>query len=101
MFAAATYLLYWNEGRTVRRGDAIREARLSAVEMPDISKAAPSFDGKLVHAAGFADTKDVLRDGAFGVEVTAISLRRCVEYYQWIERSKSEKKEKSAALARL
>jgi hypothetical protein len=94
MFAAATYVLYWNEGRTVRRGDAIQEARQAAVEMPGVAAADPSFDGKLVHATGFADTKDVLRDAAFGVEATAISLRRDVEYYQWVERSKSETKDK-------
>jgi hypothetical protein len=91
---AGTYLLWWNEGRTVRSGDTIAEARLAAVEMADISKADSSFSGKLVHATGRADTKDVLKDAVFGIETNAIRLERSVEYYQWVEKSKSEEKEK-------
>ncbi|MBO4312461.1 MAG: hypothetical protein J5828_05640, partial [Desulfovibrionaceae bacterium] len=34
IIAAATCLLYWNEGRTVQTGDAITEAQLAAVAMP-------------------------------------------------------------------
>ena len=39
----ASFLLYWNEGRTVKTGDAIGEARAAAVELNDISKADPSL----------------------------------------------------------
>ncbi|MDR1508817.1 MAG: TMEM43 family protein [Synergistaceae bacterium] len=94
MFAIASYVLYWNEGRTVRQSDVILEARAAAVEMYDISNADPSFEGKLVHAAGRAETKDILKDATFGVETNAIKLERNVQYYQWVEKTKTEEKEK-------
>ena len=94
LIAAATFLLYWNEGRTVKTGGAIGEAQMNTVQMKDISKVAPSFDGKLVHATGRADTKDMLRDPVFGVGKVAVKLDRNVEYYQWRESSRTEKRTK-------
>jgi hypothetical protein len=96
LLAAATYLLYWNEGRTVRTGGAINEAQLACVEMKDISKVDPALDGKLVHAVGKADTKEILEDETFGIKTPgpAIKLARSTEYYQWVESAKSEKRKK-------
>jgi hypothetical protein len=94
LFAAGTWLLWYNEGRSVATGDAIAEARGAVVEMPDISKVDAAFSGKLVHATGFADTKETLEDPLFGLKTTAISLRRGVEYYQWVENAKSETRKK-------
>lgn len=94
LFIAATALLYWNEGRAVRTGDAIAEAQLATVPLPSISKVDPAFDGKTVYATGRAVTKDVLTDPDFGVKVNAIGLNRKVEFYQWTEQSKSETRKK-------
>lgn len=94
LIIAATWLMYWNEGRSVRTGDAIAEAQLVTEELPGISSLDSSFDGKLVHAAGKAETTDELTDGMFGVKVNAIKLRRKVEYYQWVETSQQEKRTK-------
>jgi hypothetical protein len=41
LIAAATFLLYWNEGRTVKTGGAIGEAQMNTVQMKDISKGGP------------------------------------------------------------
>ncbi|MEF2807339.1 MAG: hypothetical protein U0N16_02830, partial [Desulfovibrio sp.] len=94
LFIAATALLYWNEGRAVRTGDAIAEAQLATVPLPSISKVDPAFDGKTVYATGRAVTKDVLTDPDFGVKVNAIGLNRKAEFYQWTQQSKSETKKK-------
>ncbi len=67
---------------------------MNTVQMKDISRVAPSFDGKLVHATGRADTKDMLRDPVFGVGKVAVKLNRNVEYYQWRESSRTEKRKK-------
>ncbi len=91
---AATVLLYWNEGRTVKTGDAIGEAKAVMVEMKDPSKVDPSFEGKLVHAMGRADTQDRLEDPLFGVGKVAVKLERKVEYYQWKENTSTEKRKK-------
>lgn len=94
LIGAASFLLYWNEGRTVKTGDAIGEARAAAVELNDISKADPSFEGKVIHATGRAETQDRLQDPVFGVGVVAVKLERKVEYYQWRENSRTEKRKK-------
>lgn len=95
LIIAATYLMYWNEGRSVRTGDAITEAQLAAEELPSISSVDASFNGKLVHAVGGTATTDELTDPMFGIKVNnAVKLRRKVEYYQWIEESKQETRTK-------
>lgn len=52
MIALAIFLLYWNEGRAVRTGDAIAEAQMQTVALPGISTLDSSYDGKLVYATG-------------------------------------------------
>ncbi len=94
LIAVGTWLLYWNEGRTVKTSDSIIEAKAITVEMPDISKADFGLEGKLVHAYGKADTKDIVKDSMFGVEANAIAVSRKAEFYQWTEQSRSEKKKK-------
>ncbi|MGE9984951.1 TMEM43 family protein [Desulfovibrio sp. SGI.169] len=94
LIALATFLLYWNEGRAVRTGDAIAEAQMQTVELPGVGALDPSYDGKLVHATGRAVTEDSLTDSMFGITAKAIRLRRKVEYYQWVESSKQETRKK-------
>ena len=94
LVAAGTGLLYWNEGRTVKTGGAINEARLVAVEADDISRRDPALEGRVIYAAGRADTQDVLQDPIFGASATAINIARRVEYYQWTEQSRQEKRKK-------
>lgn len=94
LFIAGTVLLYWNEGRTVKTGDAISEARAVTVPVEDISQVDPALMGKVIHASGLADTTDTLVDPVFGVTTTAIKLSRKVEYYQWVEKAQSETRKK-------
>lgn len=94
LIVLATFLLYWNEGRAVRTGDAIAEAQMQTVELPGISTLDSSYDGKLVHATGRAITEDNLTDSMFGITANAIRLRRKVEYYQWVEESRQETRKK-------
>ena len=94
LFIIGTVLLFWNEGRTVKVKRALNQAADVTVEMPDISRIDPQFEGKMVHAIGDASTAEILSDGLFGISLNAINLSRNVEYYQWTEQSKEEKKEK-------
>ena len=94
LLAGGSFFLWNNEERSILTGDAIVEAQLATVELPDVSKVDPTFNGKMVHATGFADTKDVITDSIFGVKTTAIKLERKAEYYQWVESSKSETRQK-------
>ena len=94
VIALATWLLWWNEGRTFKTAGAIGEAELVTQDVQDVSKVDPELEGKVIHAIARADTKNILRDPVFGVEINAINLRREVEYYQWEEHSHSETRKK-------
>ena len=94
MFIAGTVLLFWNEGNFVKTKKSIQEAEKVVVRVDDVSNVDPALNGKLIHATAFANTEDVLTDDEFGVSERAISISRKVEYYQYVEHSKSEKKDK-------
>lgn len=94
LILVGTVLLYWNEGRTVKTGGAINEARSVVVRAEDISRVDPALAGKVIYATGRADTQDVLQDPIFGVSAPAINISRSVEYYQWQEHSREEKRKK-------
>ena len=94
LLVGGTVLLWWNEGDFVKTRDAINEAWKVAVELPQVGHIDPSFDGKLVHAVALADTKEILHDPVFGVGNRAIALKRNVEFYQWVEDSRTETKQK-------
>lgn len=94
LIVGGTILLWWNEGRAVKTTKMLKEAQGQVVEMPDISRIDPAFEGKLVHATGMVATSDSLFDSEFKVGARAISIRRDVEYYQWVEHAESESKDK-------
>ena len=94
LFFAGTALLWWNEGRAVKTTKMLEEAQGVTVEMPDVKKVDPQFEGQLVHATGLATTTDSLVDTQYGVGAVAIQLSHSVEYYQWVENVKEEKKDK-------
>ena len=94
LFVGGTVLIWWNEGRAVKTDKMLKEAQSQVVEMPDISRIDPAYEGKLVHAVGMATTADSLVDSKFKIGTRAIALKRDVEYYQWVEHSQSESKDK-------
>lgn len=91
---AGTIAIFWNENRAIKTYKAINRTQDVCVEMPDINTVNAEFNGKVVHATGIATTTETLTDSDFGVSVNAIALTRKVEYYQWVEHSKSETKDK-------
>ena len=86
-------LLFWGEGRAVKRAKALDEGAGNVVT---VAAAAPqsSDDGKLVHFTGSTEALESISDPLFGVETSALKLRRKVEFYQWTEHSKSEERKK-------
>jgi hypothetical protein len=89
LFLLAFPLLFWNEGRAVKRQKTLEEGAGAVVSI-----AADSVDGnlegKLVHLTGRAETDAVLTDPEFGVSSNAIKLTRNVEMYQWRENKESK-----------
>lgn len=94
LFIAGTALLFWNEGRTVKTTRMLKEAQGQCVELGDIAAVNADMNGKVVHASGLATTEERLADDTFGIGAVAIQIAREVEYYQWVETSHSETKDK-------
>lgn len=94
LIAAGTWLLWWNEEDTFKTAGAIGEAELVTQEVADISHIDSALEGKVIHAVGFADTKDVVRDSLFGIEASAINIERQAEFYQWEEHAHTETSKK-------
>lgn len=79
LFGASVWLLFYNEGRSRRRAQALDYA-LSQTQ---------SKDRPLTHISGQATTDEVLQDHEFGVAVNAIKLQRKVLIFQWEETTTS------------
>ncbi|WP_319521607.1 TMEM43 family protein [uncultured Desulfosarcina sp.] len=94
LFLGAFPLLFWNEGRAVKRYQTLKEGEGAVVSVaPD--RVDPANQGRLVHLSGTADTRETLTDSTFAVSQTALRLKRTVEMYQWKE-TKSTRTEKKA-----
>ena len=90
LVGVAIALLFWNEGRTVKRYRALKQGASECVEIKSDAVDAAN-DGKLVYTTGTMKTDDVLADTDFpSVSVNALKLKRNVEMFQWKEESRSE-----------
>lgn len=84
LVVAMLFLLFWNEGRAIKRARALAEGSESYIATtPDV--VLPENEGKFVHFIGKADVLEPLYDSEFGIEVDAIRLKRTVKMYQWKE----------------
>jgi hypothetical protein len=90
---AAFTLLFWNEGRAVKRYKTLSEGGGAVVSIP-VDRVDGANQGRLVHASALASTEETLSDPTFAVQANALKLRRTVEMYQWRENRKSEEKKK-------
>lgn len=93
LVAGGVALLFWNEGRAVKTAKALAEGASAVVSVP-VDRIDPANEGKLVHVSGKADTRESLEDADFGVKVTALSLSRSAEIFQWVEHQKTRRVKK-------
>ena len=93
LFFGSGGLLFWNEGRSVKRQTDLDEGR-GIVERVGMVKIGDTIskrrDNDLVYIAGLVDAGDhVIFDDGFSLNVTdatnAIKYERSVEMYQWVE----------------
>lgn len=94
MLIAGIVLLFWNEGRTVKTTRMLKEAEKICIDVPDITVQNPENAGQVIHATGIARTDEFLTDPYFRISANAIKLSREVEYYQVVEHSKTETRDK-------
>ncbi len=89
LFLGSFALLWFNEGRAVRRAQDLEEGASTAISV-DASALEAANEGKLIHTSGRATTDEQLQDDAFGVSAQVLKLKRKVEMYQWKERSEKK-----------
>lgn len=90
LLIACIWLLFWNEGRSVKTYRALVEGAGLVVSI-DNGSVDPANDGKLVHISGPVKPVGVPQDDVLGISAEgAAGLERIVEMYQWVETAKSE-----------
>lgn len=86
----AIYFLFWNEGRAIQTYRALVEGAGLVVAV-DSGRVDAANDGKLVHITGAVKPNGDVSDPQFGIRADgALSVRREVEMYQWVEKSESK-----------
>jgi hypothetical protein len=93
LFAVSFFVLWYNEGRSVKTAEALREVQQTVIPLTG-TEVASQNEGKLLYVTGTAKTSETLTDESLGITANAVKLLREVEMYQWVESSKSESKEK-------
>nr|WP_298103856.1 TMEM43 family protein [uncultured Shinella sp.] len=90
LLIACIWLLFWNEGRSVKTYRSLVEGAGLVVSV-DNGSVDPANEGKLVHISGPVKPVGVPEDNQLGISAEgAVGLDRVVEMYQWVEESKSE-----------
>ncbi|CAB9529648.1 Transmembrane protein 43 [Seminavis robusta] len=82
-------MLFWNEGRAVRRYSILHEGSKAVVEIANINEVDPANEGKLVHLVGTTKNSRPVTDKKFGVTADALKLGRTAAMYQWEEKTES------------
>ncbi len=93
LFLLAFPLLFWNEGRAVKRHKTLNEGEGVVISISN-EHVDSANEGALVHISGLATTEKILNDPVFNVSEKAIKLLRSVEMYQWDEKQSSTTKKK-------
>ena len=91
--AAAVFMLFWNEGRAVKRYKDLKEGAGAVISIV-ADKIDPANEGKLVHLTGNTTTSAPVSDPEFGIAEKAIKLLRKAEMFQWTEKTSTESKKK-------
>lgn len=91
LFFGSFYLIWTNEGRSVKRLKTLDEGRGAVVSLATPRQVAQN-DGALIHISGDVTTQERLTDPEFAVTGQFLKLARTVEMYQWEEESRTETK---------
>ncbi len=84
LFMVAPCLLFWNEGRAVKRAQDL-EAGKGAVVSVAADKVDKANEGKLVHVSGAVKVDETLEDPEFKISSKGLALIRNVALTKWKE----------------
>ncbi|XP_015680450.1 transmembrane protein 43 [Protobothrops mucrosquamatus] len=94
-FALSFYILFTNEGRTLKTASSLAEGLSLVVPLDNIQIISHENDKKLVHLSGILRTSKPLYDPSYGLSIRAVKLKRQVEMYQWVEYEESKEYEEN------
>ncbi|XP_026534097.1 transmembrane protein 43 [Notechis scutatus] len=95
IFALSFYILFTNEGRTLKTASSLAEGLSLVVPLDNIQIVSHENDKKLVHLSGILRTSKPLYDPSYGLSIRAVKLKRQVEMYQWVEYEDSKEYEEN------
>lgn len=93
MFLGSFVLLWWNEGRAIGEARALAEGAGAVIDVA-IDAVSSANEGRLLHLSGPVDARPQARDDTTGLAVDALQLRRVVEMYQWVEKTRRQEQKK-------
>ena len=84
LLVVGIWVLWGNEGRTVKTQGAINEAKKTYIQVKSDTVDSKN-EGKLVATKGKATVSEdtILKDDIFGISANALQMKRTVEMYQW------------------
>ena len=86
-------MLFWNEGRAVKRARALDEGQGLVVTVA-ADAVQGGNEGKLILTNGEAKATAPVQEPDFGFTADGIAIKREVSFYQWVENTKSETQKK-------
>lgn len=89
LIIAAVGLLFWNEGRAVKRAQDLEQGQNKVVSLDEPTVESANAGG-LVHTTGDLEVDGPISDPTFGISAEAVHLTRTVEMYQWHEDEEKE-----------
>ena len=90
----AIIVLFWNEGRAVKRSEDLDDGANKIVKI-DAASVVAANEGKLVHVTGQTATEETLTDPTYKVtQKNVVKLQRLVEFYQFKENVETTSKKK-------
>ncbi|KAI3370085.1 hypothetical protein L3Q82_024872, partial [Scortum barcoo] len=90
LFFLSIYILFTNEGRSLRTASSLDEGLSQVVSLGSFSSLDLQNNNRLVHLSAQLHTSQPLYDPNYRVVVQAVKLKRQVEMYQWVEYSESK-----------
>jgi len=91
--AVSCGMLFWNEGRAVKRARALDEGQGLVVTV-SADAVQGANEGKLILTNGEARATAPVQEPDFGFTADGIAIKREVSYYQWVEKTNSETQKK-------
>lgn len=91
LIAVAVGLLWWNEGRAVKRAKGLDEGA-SSVRSVEAARIDPEMNGRLIHVSGEAVPGTKVVDPLTDLTFDGLALNREVEMFQWKENKETRTK---------